>query len=74
MEITFIRQDNSTKVIESFEAEGMNAVEMQQAGWQAILNNFKLMPSGLQQSKFYLQTNQARADVVGVRLIFCLGA
>jgi len=37
----FIRQDNDTKIITSFEAEGNNSVEMQQAGWQAILDNFK---------------------------------
>ncbi|SDW72462.1 SRPBCC family protein [Paenibacillus sp. CF384] len=39
--ITFISQDNETKVIETFETETMNAVEMQQAGWQAIMDNFK---------------------------------
>lgn len=37
----FIRQDNDTKIITSFDAEGTNSVEMQQAGWQAILDNFK---------------------------------
>nr|WP_306813143.1 SRPBCC family protein [Paenibacillus soyae] len=41
VKISFIRQDDSTKVIESFEAEQSNAVEMQQAGWQAILDSFK---------------------------------
>ncbi|MBB3112519.1 uncharacterized protein YndB with AHSA1/START domain [Paenibacillus phyllosphaerae] len=39
--ITFIAQGNDTKVVEAFEAEGTNPVEMQQAGWQAILDNFK---------------------------------
>lgn len=39
--VTFAPQGNSTKITESFEAESMNPVEMQQAGWQAILNNFK---------------------------------
>lgn len=33
--------DNSTRIVETFEAEGTNPIEMQQAGWQAILNNFK---------------------------------
>lgn len=41
VKIDFIRQGNDTKIIESFEAEATNAVEMQQAGWQAILDNFK---------------------------------
>ncbi|MBW7475741.1 SRPBCC family protein [Paenibacillus oenotherae] len=41
VKIAFIRQGNDTQIIESFEAEQTNAVEMQQAGWQAILDNFK---------------------------------
>ncbi len=39
--IDFIRQGNETKIVEAFDAEGSNPVEMQQAGWQAILDNFK---------------------------------
>ncbi len=31
----------STKVTTTFDAERVNDVEMQRAGWQAILNNFK---------------------------------
>lgn len=41
VKITFTDLGNSTKVVESFEAEDMNPIEMQQGGWQAILNNFK---------------------------------
>jgi len=41
VKITFDGDGNSTRVIETFEAETENPVEMQQAGWQAILNNFK---------------------------------
>ena len=33
--------DGGVKVVEEFEAESENPVEMQQAGWQMILNNFK---------------------------------
>ncbi|MBI3519010.1 MAG: SRPBCC domain-containing protein [Bacteroidetes bacterium] len=33
--------DGGVKVVEKFEAEGENPVEMQQTGWQMILNNFK---------------------------------
>lgn len=40
-EITFINHGHTTEVIETFDAEGQNPVEMQQAGWQAILDNFK---------------------------------
>ena len=41
VKIFFAAQGNQTKVTESFEAENTNSVEMQQGGWQAILNNFK---------------------------------
>ena len=37
----FISQGNETKVIQTFEAETTNPIEMQKAGWQAILDNFK---------------------------------
>ncbi|MBS1512168.1 MAG: SRPBCC family protein [Bacteroidetes bacterium] len=37
----FTAMGDSTKVVESFETETMNPVEMQRAGWQSILNNFK---------------------------------
>ncbi|HLP06460.1 MAG TPA: SRPBCC domain-containing protein [Paludibacter sp.] len=39
--IEFIPSDNSTEIVETFEAERTNSLEMQQAGWQAILDNFK---------------------------------
>jgi len=39
--IDFSLQGDICRVVETFEAESMNPVEMQQAGWQAILNNFK---------------------------------
>jgi uncharacterized protein YndB with AHSA1/START domain len=39
--ITFTDQGNTTKVTETFEAESQNPVDMQQAGWQSIMDNFK---------------------------------
>lgn len=39
--IAFSEQGNATKVIETFDAETTNSIELQQQGWQAILNNFK---------------------------------
>ncbi len=33
--------DDKTEVIETFEAETTNPVELQRGGWQAILDNFK---------------------------------
>ncbi len=39
--VTFISQENDTKVIEAFEAEEPIPLSMQKAGWQAFLDNFK---------------------------------
>jgi len=39
--ITFVSQENETKIIESFEPESTNSIELQASGWQAILDNFK---------------------------------
>jgi len=39
--IHFTSEGNATKVTQTFEAENENPVEMQRAGWQAILDNFK---------------------------------
>lgn len=41
VDIAFTAQGNETKVVEIFDAESTNPVEFQQAGWQAILDNFK---------------------------------
>lgn len=37
----FENQNGKVKVITTFDAENENPVEMQRAGWQAILDNFK---------------------------------
>ena len=39
--IIFENLGNSTKVIETFDPESTNPIEMQRGGWQAILDNFK---------------------------------
>jgi uncharacterized protein YndB with AHSA1/START domain len=41
VDITFTSNGNQTTVIENFEAESINPIEMQQGGWQAIIDNFK---------------------------------
>ena len=41
VEIHFTQQDGAVKVVETFEAENQNSIEMQRMGWQAILDNFK---------------------------------
>jgi len=38
---TFTGNGNETKIIETFDAESSNSIEMQRNGWQAILDNFK---------------------------------
>jgi uncharacterized protein YndB with AHSA1/START domain len=39
--INFVAKVNKTEITESFEAESLNPPEMQKAGWQHILDNFK---------------------------------
>ncbi|MFC4740108.1 SRPBCC family protein [Flavobacterium ponti] len=41
VEIVFEEIDNEVQITEVFEAENQNSLEMQQQGWQAILDNFK---------------------------------
>jgi uncharacterized protein YndB with AHSA1/START domain len=41
VQVIFIPRGNVTTVTEAFEAEQTNTTEMQEAGWQAILDNFK---------------------------------
>ncbi len=40
-EILFAEEHGGTRVVESFDAESQNPVEMQRGGWQAILDRFK---------------------------------
>ncbi|MCV2486313.1 SRPBCC family protein [Flavobacterium sp. SH_e] len=40
-EITFEETPEGVEIIESFDPESQNPEEMQRAGWQAILDNFK---------------------------------
>lgn len=41
VEIHFTPLGNATSVVETFEAEQTNSLEMQRGGWQAILDSFK---------------------------------
>ena len=41
VDVQFNTEGNGTHILQKFEAEDMNPVEMQRGGWQAILNNFK---------------------------------
>lgn len=41
VKITFNDKGSHTDIVEVFEAETTHPIEMQQHGWQRILNNFK---------------------------------
>ncbi len=41
VEIVFEQINNQTQITQQFEAETENTPDLQQAGWQAILNSFK---------------------------------
>jgi uncharacterized protein YndB with AHSA1/START domain len=41
VKVDFKQFDNQVSVVEQFEAESENPIELQRAGWQAILDNFK---------------------------------
>jgi uncharacterized protein YndB with AHSA1/START domain len=40
--IRFEKENSETHIIQTFEAENENPLEMQKSGWQAIMNNYKL--------------------------------
>jgi uncharacterized protein YndB with AHSA1/START domain len=44
--LLFSSEGDTTKIVETFEAETENSVEMQKFGWQAILDNFKKYTEG----------------------------
>ena len=46
VKIAFAANGNEVKVVETFEAESTNPIEMQRGGWQAILDNFKKYTEG----------------------------
>lgn len=41
VEVDFLEEADSVRVVERFEAEGMHSRELQQEGWQAFVDNFK---------------------------------
>lgn len=41
VKVTFTGNGNQTKIMEIFEAENVNSIEVQRGGWQAILDRFK---------------------------------
>lgn len=47
-------ENDSVRIVETFEAEDQNSIELQREGWSAILNNYKLYTESLQQNKSLL--------------------
>ena len=41
VEIRFIQEADAVHIIETFDAEKENTIELQRFGWQCILDNFK---------------------------------
>ena len=41
VKVIFLSQGSATRIVETFDAETTFSVKQQQAGWQAILDNFK---------------------------------
>ncbi|RPI06830.1 MAG: polyketide cyclase [Ignavibacteriae bacterium] len=41
VEIHFTKSGSATNIVEKFEPENENTLELQQTGWQSILDNFK---------------------------------
>lgn len=41
LQVTFSAEDDTVLITEIFEPEEVNPMELQEAGWQSILNNFK---------------------------------
>lgn len=44
--LQFTKEGDATKLIETFEPEEVNSIELQKQGWQAILDNFKSYVEG----------------------------
>jgi uncharacterized protein YndB with AHSA1/START domain len=40
-QVYFTQKGDKTRIVETFEPEEVNPLELQQGGWQAILDNFK---------------------------------
>ena len=47
VQIEFTRVGEETRVVETFDTESENPAEMQRAGWQSILDNFRNYVEGL---------------------------
>lgn len=53
--IEFSYENGTTRIVESFDPENMNSHELQQQGWQAILNNFSKYAEGISMKKIQFE-------------------
>lgn len=60
---SFEKLDNATKIITVFDAETDNPLELQQTGWQAILNSFKLYIESRKDLHFSIAINAGKQKV-----------
>lgn len=68
-EIAFITDGKTTEIVETFEAETQNSVELQKAGWQSIINNFKRHCESHRNYSHYSVEIDAPVDIVFTRMI-----
>jgi uncharacterized protein YndB with AHSA1/START domain len=69
--ITFSANGNTTRVVETFEAESTNSIELQRGGWQAILDNFKKYvesATSLEKLHFEIEINASPEKVYSTML------
>lgn len=69
--VEFTQLEKYTRITESFEAEDQNPVDLQRAGWQSILNNFKRYAEAqpVFQSLHFETLIDAPADVVFKKML-----
>lgn len=60
---SFEKLDNTTKVTTVFDAETENSVELQQNGWQAILNSFKQYAESRKELHFSIDIHAGKQKV-----------
>jgi uncharacterized protein YndB with AHSA1/START domain len=69
--ITFSANGNTTHVVETFDTENTNSIELQRGGWQAILDNFKKYvesATSLEKLHFEIEINASPEKVYSTML------
>ncbi len=69
VKISFALHGNGILITETFEAENENTLELQQTGWQAILNNFKKYAESQMQTLYFEITIAATPETVFQKML-----